>query len=188
MAKTHQIQQQQRMAMAMQSLPNAIKTKKFALDKNTYIKTSLMQMWRQQWKWVFVPVALLVLNLILNLTKTYPNFWIYIVVVLGVAGYVAFWAVQFTGVTQLDQYKQLFQRYRYEIDTRQILMRVNEKEGGLLKWDMFTRVTKDKNGYLFEMPGRGQFLYFPFDVFNAENDRKLLDRILREKNLLKDPS
>jgi hypothetical protein len=123
-------------------------------------------------------------NVALNLTGTYKNYWIYIFIAVGVIGYVLFWLIQFTGITQLAQYKQLFDKYRYEIDSRQIFMKLSDKEGGMIKWDMILGAYKDKEAYVLEM-GKYQFLHLPFSVFNNDNDKKLLDKILRDKGYLK---
>lgn len=165
------------------SNPGAIKTKKYALDKQTYINTSLKQVWKQQWFWAFVPLALIILNVVLNLTGWYPNWWIYLVVVLGAVLYGLFWLVQFTGITQLEQYKPLFQRFAYEIDSRQILLKSSQTEAGMMKWDMVKSAYKDKNAYVLVI-SRGQFLYLPFSIFNSEHDLKLMERILKQKGLI----
>jgi len=99
-----------------------------------------------------------------------------------VVGYILFWLIQFTGITQLAQYKQLFDKYRYEIDSRQIFMKISDKEGGMLKWDMILSAYKDKQAYVLEM-GKYQFLYLPFSIF-SENDRKLMDKIMRDKGYI----
>ena len=124
MAKGFSQGQQRRVQQPMPSNPLAIKTKKFALEKNKFISLNIMQVVRTKWYWGFAPLALILINAGLNISKVYPNYWIYVIAVLSVILYIAFWAIQFTGVTQLEQYKQLFQKYRYEIDSRQILMKL----------------------------------------------------------------
>jgi hypothetical protein len=153
----------------MPTSPLAVKTKKFALDKKEYVRIALRQTWEQQKVWTLVPLGLLLVNAILGLTGVYPNIWVYIVVILGAALYVGFWWVQFTGVTQLEQYKQLFDKYLYEIDSRQILV--------------IKSAYKYKDSYVLVM-ARGQFLHFPTSVFNSEHDLRLFERILKQKNLL----
>lgn len=163
--------------------PAAIKTKKYALDKQKYVNINLRQVWKQQWFWSFVPLALIILNVVLNLTGWYPNWWIYVVIVLGAVLYGLFWLVQFTGVTQLEQYKPLFQRFAYEIDSRQILLKSSQNEAGMMKWDMIKSVYKDKDAFVLVI-SRGQFLYLPFSIFNSEHDLKLMERILKQKGFL----
>ncbi|MFD1819814.1 hypothetical protein SAMN04515674_103372 [Pseudarcicella hirudinis] len=182
MAKTYG-GQQQRVMMQSPSNPLAIKTKKYAFEKNKYISLSMRQLIQKQWFWGFVPLGIIFLNVILNLTGAYKNWWIYVFAVLGAVLYLAFWAIQFTGVTQLAQYKQLFDKYRYEIDSRQILMKLSDQEGGVIKWDMILSAYKDKEAYILTM-GKFQFIYLPFTIFTSENDKKLMDKILRDKGFI----
>ncbi|MEY4987343.1 MAG: hypothetical protein RL567_1122 [Bacteroidota bacterium] len=174
---------QQRAQMQAPSNPLAIKTKKYGLEKNKYIAMCMRQLFANQWKWAFLPLALVGLNVFLNLSGTYKNYWIYIFLAIGVLGYVLFWLIQFTGITQLAQYKQLFDKYRYEIDSRQIFMKISDKEGGMIKWDMILSAYKDKEAYVLEM-GKYQFIYLPLAIFNNDNDRKLMDKIMRDKGLI----
>ncbi len=174
---------QQRAQMQAPSNPLAIKTKKYGLEKNKYIAMCMRQLFANQWKWAFIPLALVGLNVYLNLSGTYKNYWIYIFLAIGVIGYILFWLIQFTGITQLAQYKQLFDKYRYEIDSRQIFMKISDKEGGVIKWDMILSAYKDKEAYVLEM-GKYQFIYLPFSIFNNDNDRKLMDKIMRDKGLV----
>lgn len=167
----------------MPSSPLTVKTKKFSLDKKQYVRIAMRQTWNQQKYWLLLPLGLLMLNAILNLTGVYPNIWIYITVILATALYAGFWWVQYTGVTQLEQYKQLFEKYMYEIDSRQILVKLNTKEGGVMQWEQIKSAYKDKDAYVLIM-SRGQFLHFPESVFNSEHDVRLFERILKQKNLL----
>jgi hypothetical protein len=184
-----------------------VKTKKYALDQKTYINIALRQWLKDNWKWAFVPLGLIILNVILNITGAYQNYWIYIVIVLLTILYVLFWAVQITGIAQMEQSKALFQKYVYEIDSRQILMRINAKEGGILKWSQIGSVIKDKDAYILfldnaeAMKGvkatwiartvtkglaKAQFLYLPFTIFTSDNDLRFTDALLRRKGLLAD--
>ena len=184
-----------------------VKTKKYALDQKTYINIALRQWLKDNWKWAFVPLGLIILNVILNITGAYENYWIYIVIVLLTILYVLFWAVQITGIAQMEQSKALFQKYVYEIDSRQILMRINAKEGGILKWSQIGSVIKDKNAYILFLDNaeamkdvkatwiartvtkglrKAQFLYLPFSIFTSDNDLRFTDALLRRKGLLAD--
>jgi hypothetical protein len=53
----------------------------------------------------------------------------------------------------------------------------------MLKWDMILRAYKDKQAYVLEM-GKYQFMYLPFSIFTNENDKKLMDKILRDKGYI----
>jgi hypothetical protein len=184
MAKNHAAIKQAQMGYQQNpSNPGAIKTKKFALEKNKYTAISMRQFFKEQMKWVLVPIAIIFINAVLNLTGAYKNIWIYIFAIVGAGLYILFWYIQYVGITQLEQYKQLFQKYRYEIDSRQILMKISDKEGGVIKWDQIRSAYKNKTGYVLDI-SRGQFIYLPFDVFTSDNDRRLLDKILRDKSLI----
>jgi len=167
------------------SNPTAVRTKKYALPTKKYTRLALSHLVKDQLKWVWIPVALIIGNVILNVTDTYPNIWIYIMIVIGVLLYALFWVIQFVGVTQLEQYKPMFEKYQYEIDPRQIILKINQKEGGVMKWEQIQSAYQDKEGFVLVI-SRGQFLYFPYSIFNSEHDQKIVARILKQKNLLKD--
>ncbi|GAA4435122.1 hypothetical protein GCM10023091_11050 [Ravibacter arvi] len=167
------------------SNPTAVRTKKYALPTKKYTRLALKHLFQAQMKWALIPLALIIGNVALNLTKAYPNVWIYVVIVIGVLLYILFWVIQFMGITQLEQYKPMFEKYQYEIDPRQIFMKINQKEGGVMKWEQIQSAYKDPEGFVLVI-SRGQFLYLPFHIFNSEHDLKIMGRILKQKNLIKD--
>jgi len=161
-----------------------VKTKKFALDKKQYIKLAFKRQMKTSWKWLLIPAAIMILGLFLNFTEAYRNWWVLITAFIGGLLYVAFWYIQFYAATQMDQNAQMFDRFAYEIDSRQILVKVNAREGGPIKWETIQSAEKlEDNGFLLNI-ARGQFLHFPKKVFNSEHDMKLMDNILRRKGLL----
>lgn len=184
-----------------------IKTKKYALDQKTYISLAFRQWVRDNWMWAGVPLALILLTAILNLTGVIDAIWPYVVIILLTVLYVLFWAVQFTGMSQSEQMKPMFDKYTYEIDSRHILMKLNQKEGGMIKWDMIKGAVKDKEAYVLQLGangsqqaalanlnpfmrfaasqmGKSQFLYMPFSIFNSESDQRFMDMLLKRKGLL----
>jgi 4-amino-4-deoxy-L-arabinose transferase-like glycosyltransferase len=160
-----------------------VKTKKFALDKKHYIKKAFADQMSKMKIWFLIPAAVAVLGLGLHFSGVYKNWWILIVAIIGAILFAAFWYVQFYAATQMEQNKQMFDKFAYEVDSRQILVKLNAKEGGVIKWDMVQSAEKDNTGFYLHM-GRGQFLHFRTDVFNSEHDLKLFESILRRKNLL----
>ncbi len=168
----------------MPSNPGAVKTRKYALGTKKYIRLSMLHFVRSQWKWGMIPLALILVNAVLGITGVYPNIWIYVTVIIGSLLYVLFWLIQFTGITQLEQYKPMFEKYQYEIDPRQILMKINQKEGGVMKWEQIKEVYRDKDAFVFVI-SRGQFIYLPYSIFTSDHDMKVLERMVRQKNLLK---
>ncbi len=159
-----------------------IKTKKTQLDRNTFVKIGLQNIAREFW-WVWViPLAIMLLPLI------WPAafWWCFVISLLLILLYWGFWAIQFTGVTQMEQFKVLFQKVYYEIDSRQILFKLSEKEGGYFKWEQIREIRKYPKYYLM-MVSKFQFIYLPFEIFRSEHDQKFFETIVSRKGLLAVP-
>ncbi|WP_229214374.1 YcxB family protein [Dyadobacter flavalbus] len=168
----------------MPTNPAAVRTKKYALPTKKYVTLAMRYFFKTQLKWGLVPLALILINAVLNLTGVYPNLWIYITAIIGSILYVLFWLIQFTGITQLAQYKPMFEKFQYEIDNRQILMKLNMKEGSVIKWEQILESYKDKDAYVLVI-SKGQFIHLPFTIFNSEHDIKVFERIMKQKEQLK---
>lgn len=155
-----------------------VKTKKYKLDTKTYLKLGLLNIFKEQW-WV-----LLIAVGIAALTIFYPEtIWFYIIAVVGLLLYVLFWVIQFVGVTKLEQNKILFEKLSYEIDSRQVLIKLNQKQGMPMTWDKIKKVYKTKEAYVFVL-SKAQFIHLPFKIFNSENEMKFLDTVLKRKEYL----
>lgn len=151
-----------------------VKTKKYQLPTGTYIKLGLINILKEQW-WV-VLIALLI-----GCGYFWIASWWWIsMAILAYALYWLFWVIQFAGVTQLEQNKVMFEKMAYEIDSRQILMKLNAKQGMPIKWDMIKRTEMKKDAFVFTM-SKAQFIYLPFKIFNSENDVKFVETILKRK-------
>ena len=168
----------------MPTNPAAVRTKKYALPTKKYIMLAMRYFLKTQLKWVVIPLALLLINAIVSFTGVYPNYWIYITVFVATILYVLFWVIQFVGITQLAQYKPMFERFSYEIDNRQILMKLNMKEGSVMKWEQILEAYKDKDAYVLVI-SKGQFINLPYSIFSSEHDIKVFERILKQKELIK---
>ncbi len=157
-----------------------IKTKKTQLQPNTFIKIALEIVAREYW-WVwFIPLSIMLLPIV------WKGFfwWAIFISILLIVGYWAFWAIQFTGITQLEQFKPLFQKLYYEIDSRQFMFKINEREGSYFKWDQIKEIRKSSDYYLV-MLSKFQFIQLPFSVFRSEQDQKFFESIVSKKGLLK---
>jgi hypothetical protein len=84
----------------------------------------------------------------------------------------------------LEQNKVLFEKLSYEIDSRQILIKLNAKQGMPLTWDKILKAYKTKDAYLLVL-SKAQFIHLPFRIFNSENELKFMDTILRRKEYIK---
>ncbi len=80
----------------------------------------------------------------------------------------------------------MFERLSYEIDSRQILMKINPKQGMPIKWDMIKRAKINKEDFTLVM-SKAQFIHLPFRIFNSENERKFMETILRRKGFISQP-
>ncbi|MHA6248521.1 hypothetical protein ACXYMU_11330 [Pontibacter sp. CAU 1760] len=181
--------------------PQAIRTKKYQLDKEMYTRKALVKVWRRDWWYALIPLVLFLLPALFS----FSWWWVAIAVVVTLL-FVILRSAQVMGVTQMEQGNPLFEKMMYEIDNRQILMKRNEREGMALNWDMIRAASVEKDSYMlwlqpaadaqlptgwkgwvarnFETP---IFIHMPFRIFNSPNDLKLLESILRRKNLLASP-
>jgi len=155
-----------------------IKTRNYRLDKQEYIKMALKSILIKMWWAASIAVGICLLYFWI------PSIWWIIGGVLAYGLFVLFWFIQFYGVTQLEQGKMLFERFSYEINSQQILMKLNAREGMPLKWDQIKRVEIGKNYYLLFV-NKAQLIHLPFKIFNTDNERKFMTSILRTKGLIK---
>ncbi|MDH5367228.1 MAG: YcxB family protein [Cyclobacteriaceae bacterium] len=156
-----------------------VKTRKYQLDKNTYIKIALGNVLKEQW-WVGLIVIALCSGYI-----WIPNMWWFIGTAIAVVLYLLFWLIQFAGVTQLEQGKMLFEKLGYEINSQQVLIKLNSKQGMPLKWDQIKSAKVGKN-YILLKVNKAQIIHLPFKIFNTDNDRKFVETILKRKGYIKE--
>ncbi|MBX9850806.1 MAG: YcxB family protein [Cytophagaceae bacterium] len=155
-----------------------VKTKKYQLPKNTYIKLGLMTLLKSQWWIALIPVGIMCLNFIEH------TYWFYILAVVAPGLYILFWVIQFAGVTHLEQGKMLFEKLSYEIDSRQIMIKLNPKQGSPVQWNMITKAYKGKDYFLLVL-SKAQFIHLPFKIFNSDNEIKFVESILKRKGYIK---
>jgi len=154
-----------------------IKTKKYQLATSTYIKMSMLSILKSQW--YYIAGGTLLLSGLL-----YFSWWWMFLVVLAPSLYILFWYIQFYGVTMMPDSKMMFDKYFYEIDSRQILVKLNTKQGMNITWDKITKAEVTKDAIILFM-SKAQYFYLPFKIFNTETETKFLESILRRKLLLK---
>ncbi len=156
-----------------------VKTKKFKLENGKYIKLALRNVIRQQW-WV-VLIALAIASGTFFIPET---LWFIIGALIGLVGYLLFWVIQFAGVTQMEQFKILFDRLSYEINSQQVLIKISSKQGMPIGWDKIKRAYQGKDYFLLVL-SKAQIIYLPFRVFNTTNEIKFVETILRRKEYIK---
>ncbi len=156
-----------------------VKTKNYKLDKKTYINLAFKSILIQQ-GWIAAVGAVAICSLYFWI----PSIWWFIGAAIGVGLYLLFWYIQFYGVTQLDQGKLLFEKFSYEINSQQILMKLNAREGMPIKWDQIRKAKIEKD-YFVLFVNKAQLIHWPFRIFNTENERKFVSSILKTKGLVK---
>jgi YcxB-like protein len=155
-----------------------VKTKKYKLETGTYIKEAMVNVLIKQW-WVSLIVLALCSGYLII-----PNLWWFWGTAIAVILYLLFWVIQFTGVTQLEQSKILFEKLSYEISSQQVLIKLSSKQGMPIKWDQIKTAKIDKNRIVL-IVNSAQMVYLPFKVFKTENERKFVETILKRKGYIK---
>ena len=155
-----------------------VKTKKYQLETGTYIKMGLTSILKEQWWVILIALAIMCGYFWI------PSIWWIIGALIAYILYVLFWAIQFTGVTQMEQNKTIFEKLAYEIDSRQILMKLNTRQGMPVQWNMIKRAEVKKDAYVLYL-SKAQFIHLPFRIFNSDNERKFMETILKRKELIK---
>ncbi len=158
-----------------------VKTKNYKLEKKIYINLALKNILKKQgWIAVAGAVAICLCYFIPGVASV----WWFIAAFIGLALYVLFWWIQFYGVTQLEQGQALFEKFSYEISSQQILMKKNPREGMPLKWDQIERAQVGPDYYALWV-NKAQLIYWPYRIFNTDNERKFVGNVLKTKGLVK---
>jgi len=160
-----------------------IKTKKYQLDSKTYVNIALKNVMKKFWWAWLIPTAILLIPIF----APSAFWWCFGIALTLSILYVVFWVIQFSAITKLDQYKMLFEKLSYEITSRQIIIKLNAKQGMPVTWDKIQAAKKGKDHFLLEL-SMAQFIYLPFSLFKGEHEIKFLESILKRKNLIKTPA
>ena len=155
-----------------------VKTRKYKLENGTYIKFAMLNLLREQWWVLLIPLVIMCGAFFIF------SWWWFIGPLIALALYILFWLIQFTGVTQLEQNKILFERLSYEINSQQVLIKVNQRQGMPLKWDVIKKARVEKDAFLL-IVSKAQLIHLPFRIFNTENERKFVKSILQRKGYVK---
>ena len=154
-----------------------VKTKKYKLTTNTYIQLGLRNIVREQW-WVF-----LIVLAIMSGTFFVRTVWFVLGASIGLLLYFLFWAIQFYGITYLEQNKLLFERLRYEISSQQIMIQLTSKQGVPIAWEQVKRATQGKNYFLLVI-SKAHLIHLPYKIFNSNHEIKFIETILKRKALI----
>ncbi|MEJ1236733.1 hypothetical protein WBG78_01310 [Chryseolinea sp. T2] len=158
-----------------------VKTKNYKLEKKVYINLALKSILKKQGWMALLGAVVLCLGYFIPGAN---SIWWFIGAVIGVGLYVLFWWIQFYGVTQLEQGQALFEKFSYEISSQQILMKKNPREGMPLKWDQIEKAEVGPD-YFALFVNKAQIIYWPYKIFNTDNERKFVASVMKNKGLVK---
>lgn len=149
------------------------------MDKKQYVSIAMNGEIKKTWWFLLIGIAIIIAAPFLPGT-----YWFVALGVILFGGYFLFWWIQFTGLTQMEQGEMLFKKYNYEISSQQVMMKLSAKQGMPVKWDNITSAVIRKDGFVLYM-SKAQFFFFPFRIFNNDNEIKFLTSILERKGLVK---
>jgi hypothetical protein len=155
------------------------KTKRYAFDPKIYRKIALVNLLKAQWWYAALPV------IIGALAFVWPSYkwWFISLFILIPSLYILFWYIQFYGATQLEQGKIWFQKLSYEIDNKQILIKLDARQGMPMPWENIKKIEKREDYYLLVI-NKAQMIYLPFKMFLSDNDLRFFESVLKRKNLV----
>ncbi len=153
-----------------------IKTKKYKLPKSIYIKNSLSILLLQQW-WIL----LLILSSSLSFFY-FKSVWCIVLPIVGALLFLGFWALQFYGVTIMEQSKTMFEKVSYEITSRQILMQLTTKQGIPIQWKHIKKAYIRKKYFLLVI-SKGHIIFLPHKIFTSKSAINLLSTIIKRKKI-----
>lgn len=156
-----------------------VKTKKYQMPKGKYIGLAFKNLIRDQW-WV----ALIYLAICAGYVWIASHWWI-TGGTIALTLYILFWLIQFAGISQLEQGKFMFEKLGYEINSQQILIKLNSKQGMPMKWDQIKRAESKKNEFVFTI-NKAQLVHLPHRIFNTQNEIKFVETILKRKGFIKE--
>jgi hypothetical protein len=157
-----------------------VKTKKYQLPKKTYTKLALTQLLKKQWWYIAGPIVFGCIAFALPAYK----WWFIIIAILAAVLYILFWVIQFVGVTQLPQNQIMFDKLAYEIDSRQVLIKVDPRRGSAITWETIKEAYIQKDAFLL-MVNKAQLIYLPYKIFNSDHEVKFVETILKRKAFIK---
>ena len=156
------------------------KTKKFALEHTTYVGLAMKNILITQW-WIILLIGLVCF--IPALIWDDFDSWFIGLAITAPLLYLLFWLIQFAGATRLKEFELIFQKLSYEIDSRQILMKIKSNQGSQIPWSMIKKARKGKDHFVLIM-SKAQLIYLPFSAFSSKHHVQFVESILKRKELI----
>ena len=155
-----------------------VRTRKYALPKKLYMRLAYLALLQKQLKWMLLAYLLLNAG-----TLLWFSWWWLIGSTVLLVVYQLFWLIQFAGITYLDQFKLLFQKLSYEVDSKQLLIKLNTREAMPVPWSKVKRARIQKDGFVLYL-SIAQLIYLPFKIFQSQHEIKVLETLLRRRNYI----
>ena len=155
-----------------------VKTRKYALSKKRYLRLVYVGFLQKHGIWILLAYALLNAGVFL-----WPSWWWAVASTVALLLYLLFWLLQFKGVTYLEQFKMFFERLSYEIDSRQIMIKLSAREGMPVPWTKIKRARMGNDGFVFYL-NVAQIIHIPFKVFHSDHEIKVVETLLRRKQYI----
>lgn len=155
-----------------------IKTKKYQLSRDTYISVGWSYLLRSKW-WILLIALPFLLSYIYFRSIAFC-------VVLPVLGELAYWGYgwfRLYAVTKVRQNELMFSPLIYQISSQELLMQFNSKQAASIPWDQIKQVYRDSSCFMLII-SPVQFIYWPYKIFHSVHEIKLVESILRRKQLL----
>ncbi len=154
-----------------------VKTKGYELTPATFKNIGIRHAIKDLW-WVFaLPLVLIILTVVFN------TIWWGVAALVLIGLYLLFWYIMFAGITQMEQYKTMFQKMKYDITSQQIMMKINPKQGMPVQWKQVKSAKVDDKAITLFL-SRAQFIHLPRRIFNTDMDIKFVESILKRKGLV----
>lgn len=155
-----------------------IKTKKYTLTPQLYLKVAMRHRLRADW-FVF-PIA----AAIMSFTFFVHTIWFIVGAVIALSLYFLFWFIQYYGVRYLEQAQMLFLPATYEISGKEILMKITPNKGMPVEWRSVKKVVCSKISFLLVI-SKAQFVYLPFKIFMNEHEVEFFKFLLKKKGYMR---
>lgn len=155
-----------------------VKTKKVQLQKKDFIKLAFDNLLKEFWWALLIPAAWCLFYIL------QPSQWWFITAgIMYVLLFGLTWLLLFS-VTKNEQFEMLFQKVSYHIDSRNLTIMLNAKQGSPIQWKQIQRIDQKGNDFIFYM-NRITMICIPEKAFNNKNDINFTRSMLQKKGLLK---
>lgn len=158
-----------------------IMTKKTQMEVKQFVTLGMKKVIKKYW-WAFlVPPAIIMPGFI----WTGALIWLIAGALLVTGLYLAFWYLQFYGLSMHPQGKMLFEKQLYAITHEYlgIMKKETDPQGAMIPWTQVQLVEKTPTAYVVHVT-LAQIMILPYDIFQSQQDLNFTEAIMRKHGLL----